>query len=198
MKSISIYTFLSFLLIFRIVESCQMNSSKKYQKMTDEELLSEGAAIAGKSFVELSSNLQSAVSKGGISNAMEYCKVKAVPLIDSLSQLNNVTIRRTSFKYRNEANKPFDYEEDALNKYSSEHTSKNELTPMIHTMDDGSKVFFSPILTNDFCLNCHGSKTGDIQLSDFEKIQELYPEDLATGYAAGDLRGMWSISFIKK
>lgn len=198
MKSKSvILTALIFAFVF-ILGSCNMGNNSKYNKMTDEELINEGASIAGKTFVELSANLQTAIGQGGIINALEYCKVKAEPLIDSLSQLNKVSIRRTSSKARNSDNQPTDYEQTALASYQNGFENKEELKPKIHTLEDGTKIFFSPIIINDFCLQCHGSIDKNIQGKDYEKIQELYPGDIAVGYAGGDLRGMWSISFMNK
>lgn len=43
------------------------------------------------------------------------------------------------------------------------------------------------------CLKCHGNKTSDISVETLQSIEINYPQDLATGYAVGDLRGMWKI-----
>ena len=43
------------------------------------------------------------------------------------------------------------------------------------------------------CLTCHGSEIEqDIQ----DELKKLYPEDKATGYQAGDLRGALSVTEI--
>jgi cytochrome c553 len=43
------------------------------------------------------------------------------------------------------------------------------------------------------CLKCHGTPGVDQDASSQAKIQRLYPQDEATGYAEGDFRGLWSI-----
>jgi hypothetical protein len=48
------------------------------------------------------------------------------------------------------------------------------------------------------CLSCHGSVGKDIAPETTAKLTQLYPQDLATGYALGDLRGMWSLRLPKK
>ena len=42
------------------------------------------------------------------------------------------------------------------------------------------------------CLTCHGSEN-DIPPVVKDHIQKLYPEDRATGYALGDVRGAFSV-----
>ena len=42
------------------------------------------------------------------------------------------------------------------------------------------------------CLNCHGK---DIDREVVARIDALYPEDRARGYAVGDLRGVFWVEF---
>jgi len=44
------------------------------------------------------------------------------------------------------------------------------------------------IVTQQLCVNCHG-KPEDIPTPLLEKIRAEYPEDQATGYSVGKLRG---------
>ena len=47
------------------------------------------------------------------------------------------------------------------------------------------------IPTGEVCLKCHGSNVApDVKAA----IGELYPEDQATGFKAGELRGAFSVS----
>jgi len=45
------------------------------------------------------------------------------------------------------------------------------------------------------CLGCHGTEGGDINAKTLKIIKQKYPEDKATGYKEGDLRGWWKITF---
>ncbi len=47
------------------------------------------------------------------------------------------------------------------------------------------------------CLKCHGLPGKDIDANTLALLQKKYPEDKATGYKLGDLRGAWKISFSK-
>lgn len=54
--------------------------------------------------------------------------------------------------------------------------------------NDGKKQlrFMKALPTGSVCLNCHGS---NIKPEVQAKITELYPEDKATGYQEGQVRG---------
>ena len=57
-------------------------------------------------------------------------------------------------------------------------------------------IFYSPIvIQNPMCLLCHGEPGNTMESETFEFIRSRYPEDMATGYQLGDLRGTWKIIF---
>jgi hypothetical protein len=45
------------------------------------------------------------------------------------------------------------------------------------------------------CLQCHGQPGTDINEATMAQIKNLYPEDHATGYKLGDVRGLWKVTF---
>jgi hypothetical protein len=45
------------------------------------------------------------------------------------------------------------------------------------------------------CLVCHGDPQTQIAEATLAKINDLYPEDKATGFAMNDFRGAWKITF---
>ena len=69
----------------------------------------------------------------------------------------------------------------------------NTAKPHIQQLADGSAAYYSPIILGAPWLEWHGNKDKDIQSSDYALISELYPQDLATGFEVGDLRGMWEV-----
>ncbi len=117
----------------------------------------------------------------------------ALPLTDSLSKAHNVTIKRTTDRWRQHKNKPTAYELEVINKYKKQLALNEALKPAIHTVEQQS-IFYAPIITQGLCLKCHGEKEA---ILDYLSIQEKYPNDLAVGYKPGDLRGIWSIAFEK-
>ena len=60
-----------------------------------------------------------------------------------------------------------------------------------------SYKYYKPIFVMDACTKCHGKEGETLNDEAYAKIASLYPEDQATGYEVGDLRGMWVVSFTK-
>lgn len=178
--------------------SCQSES----QEQTNNEIsydttvvVNEGQKIAKATFQTLSSNLQNAMQEGGVEHALEFCNVEAMPLTDSLSSYHDVSIRRASHKPRNPYNMADSLEADVIKKYLEDLDSGNDLKPVTYA-DENRITFHAPItITNSLCLNCHGKANEDITEGDLATIQELYPEDQATEFSMGDLRGVWTVRF---
>lgn len=161
---------------------------------TPDTYIEQGQKIAMATFTTLSSNLQKAMNEGGVLNAVEYCNIAASPLVDSLEQVHNVKIKRTSLKVRNPNNQPTKQERQQLQNYQKEFDAGKELTPQIHKLAP-TTTFYAPIHVMPLCQKCHGKLGGQLIQKDYELIQSLYPSDRAINYKSGDLRGMWSITF---
>ena len=58
-------------------------------------------------------------------------------------------------------------------------------------------IGYYPIITNQSCLQCHGNTKKDIKPKVLEKIDLLYPKDLAINYKNNELRGIWVIEMDK-
>jgi hypothetical protein len=91
-----------------------------------------------------------------------------------------VRIGRTSWKLRNPANAAPAWAEDAIAGRSSE--------PTYFASDTGRLGALSPITVAEPCLKCHGSPE-QLAPGVSDRLAELYPEDRATGFHDGDLRG---------
>jgi hypothetical protein len=200
MKNNFFLSFSSLFLILLALSACQNNASQEEAGLTDEQqqaYLEKGREMAGATFVALSSQLQAAMKEGGVSNAAQYCNVAAYPLVDSLSKVHEAVIRRTSTKVRNPKDAPDDQEKAILEAYAEKEAAGEELKPVVEQIDPNTIAFYAPIRVNEFCLQCHGKVGETLSEEDYTVIKELYPEDEAIGYSAGDLRGMWSIRFKK-
>ncbi len=155
-----------------------------------------GKAIAAQAFGVLSSNLTTALSQGGVSNAVQFCSVEALPLTTSVADTNHVTLRRVSHKARNPKNRPDAAELAVLDEFRASLSPGKTATPIVRTNASGDATFFAPIvLNNPLCLNCHGQPGTDIKPEHLALLQRLYPKDEATGFKLGDLRGLWRIDF---
>ncbi len=153
-----------------------------------------GKFIAAETFSLLSSNLQSAIQQGGVSNALPFCSLAASPLTAGIAGKHGVTIRRITLKPRNPAGRADTTEMAILNHFEAALTSTAPPPPLVTNFTASTATFFAPIiLNNELCLKCHGEPGKDISAENAALIQRLYPQDEATGFKLGQLRGAWRI-----
>jgi hypothetical protein len=192
-------TFLTALALFSVlILLAQCSSEKKDGELTSSEeskFLEQGKSIASATFTALSGKLTAAIEEKGISGAVEYCNIAAMPLVDSLSKANNATIRRTSLRVRNPENAPNNWERGILADFETKMQNGEEPKPVVKLVDERTVAFAAPIKTLPLCVKCHGEIGTGIVASDYLTIKKLYPEDEAIGFQEGQLRGMWSITF---
>ena len=160
--------------------------------------LQKGKTITSATFATLAGELKAAMQSGGVTNAVSYCNLAAYSLVDSLSKVHNAQIRRTSLKVRNPKDAPSSQELAVLKTYQNQAGAGEPQMPFVTTLEGERIAFYAPIHINSLCLQCHGKIGETLSEDNYAHIQELYPEDEATGYNDGALRGMWSISFDKK
>ena len=156
--------------------------------------IQRGKAIVAETFSLLSSNLQSAIQQGGVSNALPYCSLAAAPLTAEMASKHGVSIRRVTHKPRNPAGRADATELVVLHHFETAVTGTNLPPPVVTNLTVNTVTFFSPIvLNNELCLKCHGELGTDISTENAAVIQRLYPHDEATGFKLGQLRGAWRI-----
>jgi hypothetical protein len=153
-----------------------------------------GKAIAAETFSLLSSNLQSALQQGGVSNALPFCSLAASPLTAGMAGKHGVGIRRVTHKPRNPAGRADATELAVLNHFEAGLTGTNLPPPLVTNFTASTVTFFAPIvLNNELCLKCHGEPAKDISAENLAIIHQHYPQDEATGFKLGQLRGAWRI-----
>ncbi len=190
-KSIAI-----FILAILFLASCNTKQPKVTEtvKAVDStELLLKGDSITARVQKLLLANVMTAMKGGGPVNAVSFCNVHAMPLTDSLASEYNCIIQRVSDKYRNPANKPGKSDAAVFAKMNSSTAMKPVLVS-----ENGQMVYYNPIkIAMPSCLVCHGTSGNEIDTKTLEIIKQKYPDDMATGYKEGDLRGLWKITFLK-
>lgn len=139
----------------------------------------------------LLANVGEAMQTGGSVYAVEFCNLKASTIVDSLKIACNCNISRISAKNRNP--------ENVLKTKSDQILwavfDKGSLTDTI-IQENNKLIYYKPIKTAlPACLKCHGDTGSDIDSATAEKLKNLYPADLATGYKLNDFRGLWKIEF---
>ena len=157
-------------------------------------LAQEGTAPAERGAALLApfkANLKSALMEGmqnGPAVAIEVCSEDAPRIAASLS-VNGVRMGRSSEKLRNPDNAPPAWLVPVLEAYASE---QGELAPTVVAIDDGRTGYAEPIRVQSLCLTCHGK---NLQPDIAARLEALYPEDEATGFSEGDLRGVFWVEF---
>ena len=172
--------------------SCNQNSTK-IDSETYLEFQNKGASISNMAQVTLLNNVGKAMQKGGPEYAVEFCNLKVSSIIDSLNIANNCVMSRVSAKNRNPENGLKGNQEKELWTLFENNLSSDTLI-----QNKEKLVYYKPIKIGMLaCLKCHGNPESEINSATFEKLELLYPHDLATGYKLKDFRGLWKIEFEK-
>lgn len=143
-----------------------------------------GSAVATTLMESLGGQLKGAMESGGPVGAVEVCREVAMPLTAAAGvSLEGVSVKRTSLKTRNPMNAP-----DAVDREVLE-TMAAQSPPQVTLRREGEVTrYYQPLVVQELCLKCHGNPaTFPAELTSV--LASLYPEDTATGYAVGDLRG---------
>lgn len=144
----------------------------------------------------LGKNLKGAIKSKGTLGAVSFCNSKAYPLTDSMSVVLNAQIKRVSDQPRNPNNNANELELAYIHSSKEMLAKGDKLKPQMQEMN-GKMVGYYPITTNAMCLQCHGGLKTQIKPEVGKKLQDLYPNDLATGYGENELRGIWVVTMDK-
>jgi hypothetical protein len=159
----------------------------------------EVAAAVGRStaaadllFQRLSGELATALANGGPAAAVAICKNRAPTIAAEIQAASGVDIARTALRVRNQANAPDDWELATMNSFIARREAGEEWAGMSATRIEGGQLnWMRPIPLGGMCASCHGdpaSFTQDTRLA----LREAYPDDQATGFRPGDLRGAFT------
>lgn len=134
---------------------------------------------------QLMQALQSGMQQGA-ENAIDVCRLEAPAIAASVSG-EGVEIGRSSHRLRNPANAPSDWQQQAIDHY----LGSDDREPMVMDLGNNQLGYAEPIITAPMCLACHGSElSGEVTGA----LSAYYPDDQATGFAVGDLRGIFWVS----
>ncbi|KUG25257.1 cytochrome c family protein [hydrocarbon metagenome] len=167
------------------------------QTGSDEEMKNHFSEISVTFMEDLKSVLMENLIEGGPLQAITVCSDTAQELINIIGKKNNVELKRVTFKPRNPKDTADTFETKVLSRWHDEMNEgklDNE-TNYLEIMKIGDETYaryMQPIFIQGPCLTCHG---GENMISSEVKdlLKEKYPDDKATGYKPGDLRGAISI-----
>jgi hypothetical protein len=174
--------------------SCVEKSDAKLPEADRARFTAAGDTLTKMAFAALSAELQGAIQRGGIEEALKHCNVRAHPLTDSLAAAHGAGLRRVSKKWRNRNNKADKLEEFIAKGYANDQNQKKTPEPKLVLKTD-TLLYYKPIIVQGLCLNCHGTPGKELRESHDRLIRQLYPGDKAVGYRQGDVRGLWRVAF---
>jgi hypothetical protein len=164
---------------------------------SEEKLSEQSRAHAAALQSKLGATLQEAIADRGPAHAIAVCRHDA-PAIASELSTEGWEVGRTALKLRNPDNAPDEWERKVLESFVARIEAGEDPTKIEHheIVERGATRTFrymKAIPTGGLCLTCHGEK--DSMPSEVrDRLAELYPEDRATGFGAGELRGAFTIS----
>ena len=161
---------------------------------SDEALFDEARKVATTLPPKLLVALQEEIRKTGAEGAISVCKDMAPRMAGEVSQQTGWRIKRVSLKARNDARAIPDAWEKATLEDFDKRAAAGESPAKL---EKGEKIgneyrFVKALPVQGLCLSCHGP---DDKLKPAVKaaLGQHYPNDKATGYAEGQIRGVISV-----
>jgi excinuclease UvrABC ATPase subunit len=148
----------------------------------------EAKVLVAELKLSLMTELSEKISKDGAVEAIPFChiNVKSLAKQASKGKHQKYDFGRTSQRIRNDFNKAEAWAEKYLAEFQGTKKGDKVESKLIHTLDNGKRVYLEPLYVEAKCLTCHGENINkDIET----KIKSFYPNDRATGYKLGDFRG---------
>lgn len=131
-------------------------------------------------FGQLMTRLQVAIEQQGTASAIGVCQEAAPTIARAVGEARNLLIGRTSWKLRNPENLP--------PSWATALVAARTEVPAALAHPDGRLGVLLPIRLKGQCLACHGAAEA-IPAEVRNALQTRYPNDAATGFVEGDLRG---------
>ncbi len=156
--------------------------------------LERGHRLAGSLKKALVTELGAAMGRG-IPAAIEVCQTRAPAIATELAP-EGTRIGRATRRARNSANRAEGWTLDALTHFEGLHARKQPLATASFSkiLEDGRVVYAEPLVIQELCVTCHGRELApDVRAT----LAARYPDDQATGYAVGDLRGVVWVELVR-
>lgn len=134
---------------------------------------------------QLAGALMTAMQDKGPAAAIEVCS-KEAPRLAAEASSDQVKVGRSALKLRNPANAAQDWLKPVLTELAA--LSSAEGAQRVVAIDDQHYGYAEAITLKPLCATCHGTSIAP-ELA--KKIKERYPDDQATGFEPGQLRGVF-------
>ena len=144
----------------------------------------------------LKGELTTAIRTEGAANAISLCQTIAPDISTELSDNSGFEVLRTALRLRNPENAPAPWELEVLKSFQEQATAGTDPDKLERYAEvvtpEGDRLwrYMRGITTGEVCLSCHGS---EIKPDVKAELVRYYPDDKATGYKLGELRGAFSL-----
>ena len=157
--------------------------------------IDQGRSLSQQLGSELKAELGRAMAEGGPVAAIGVCRERAPAIAARLSAESDARVGRTALRVRNPANAPDEFEHAVLGQFAAELASGKFADPLeaAFEINRGGQVerrYMRAIPTEAICVTCHG---GHLAPEVAAAIASRYPDDQATGFEPGQLRGAFSV-----
>jgi hypothetical protein len=161
------------------------------------DLLPEARKVATSVPPKLLAVLTAEIEKGGPESAIAVCREKAPEMAKAASQQTGWQIRRVSLGNRNPKAVPDAWERAVLEDFdrraaAGESPATLEKGEVVTEEGKKSYRYMKALPTLELCTKCHGAQAS-LSPAVKAKLAELYPQDKATGYSVGQIRGAMTI-----
>lgn len=161
---------------------------------SDEGLLSEARAVAGSLPPKLQASLQAEIGQSGPEGAIAVCKDMAPKIAAEITSQSGWKIKRVTLKARNASRAhPDPWEKAALEDFDARVAAGESPAQLEKAAQFGNEYrYIKALPVQNLCLSCHGPKD-QISPAVNAALDQHYPNDQATGYSAGQIRGAISV-----
>jgi hypothetical protein len=158
-----------------------------------EQLQKEARALVRQFVGQLKPQLQQALQEGGPTRAIAVCANAAPTIADSLSESSGWQVRRVSLQQRNASRAvPDKWERAVLQQFdTSAAAGENPMDLHVGELQGTRYRYMQAQGVEAICLTCHGQNLSQPVI---DALQQYYPDDMATGYQLGQVRGAISLS----
>jgi hypothetical protein len=160
-----------------------------------ESALAEARVAARELSETIRALLMQELKTGGLEGAVAVCATKAQERTADYRRTFGNDIRRVSLRRRNPANEPDAYERgvlEAFDRLPAEDRPAAEHWEVVRHGERDELRYLKPLVANAMCLTCHGAEA-KIPPPVRAILAREYPDDRATGFSAGDVRGAVSV-----
>jgi len=181
-----------------VVSSLPASAQKGSKDIAIEEALMDARKVSNQLAEKIRSLLLQEIDKGGFSSAVLVCSELAQEMTLQFNAEAGRHIRRISLKYRNPKNVPDAYEQRRLEEFNILNQKKelsNEYSEVVEEQGKKYLRYLKPLIVAPLCITCHGSKE-NISQEVKNILAERYPDDRATGFLVGDVRGAITVKIL--